>query len=350
MKINLPKYYYYIKPILPRKLQIFLRKKIASEKLKNVGYCWPINKKASKKPLEWVGWPGNKKYALVLTHDVDTARGHDSCMDLAQLEMSLGFRSCFNFVAGEYSVSSKLREFLVENGFEVGIHGFYHNNLMYKSKENFDRQALKINETLKNWKSVGFRSPCMYHNLDWLHDLDIEYDASTFDTDPFEPQPDGVTTIFPFLVPGEIGKKGYVELPYTLPQDFTLFILLNERSNRIWNKKLKWIVDNGGMALINTHPDYMNFTTQVFSYKHYPVKLYENFLVTQTKYFKDQYWLALPKDVASFWRNYLSESSSINLTKESGMVRSNETKIKGIDRIILNGSTVSSEDKTLYEG
>jgi hypothetical protein len=29
------------------------------------------------------------------------------------------------------------------------------------------------------------------------HDLNIEYDASTFDTDPFEPQPDGVGTIFP---------------------------------------------------------------------------------------------------------------------------------------------------------
>ena len=31
--------------------------------------------------------------------------------------------------------------------------------------------------------------------------LNIAYDASTFDTDPFEPQPDGVNTIFPFWVP-----------------------------------------------------------------------------------------------------------------------------------------------------
>ena len=40
----------------------------------------------------------------------------------------------------------------------------------------------------------------MYHNLDWIHDLDIYYDASTFDTDPFEPQPDGFKTIYPFTV------------------------------------------------------------------------------------------------------------------------------------------------------
>ena len=41
----------------------------------------------------------------------------------------------------------------------------------------------------------------MLHNLVWLRDLDILYDASTFDTDPFEPQPEGMETIFPFWVP-----------------------------------------------------------------------------------------------------------------------------------------------------
>ena len=41
----------------------------------------------------------------------------------------------------------------------------------------------------------------MLHNLEWFHDLNVKYDSSTFDTDPFEPQPDGVGTIFPFWVP-----------------------------------------------------------------------------------------------------------------------------------------------------
>jgi hypothetical protein len=47
----------------------------------------------------------------------------------------------------------------------------------------------------------------MYHDLELLHHLDIEYDASTFDTDPFEPQPDGMGTIFPFWVPNQDRKK-----------------------------------------------------------------------------------------------------------------------------------------------
>jgi hypothetical protein len=53
----------------------------------------------------------------------------------------------------------------------------------------------------QEWGAVGFRSGFMFHKLDWLHDLDIEYDASTFDPDPFEPQPEGSNTIFPFWIP-----------------------------------------------------------------------------------------------------------------------------------------------------
>ena len=68
----------------------------------------------------------------------------------------------------------------------------------------------------------------MYHNLDWTQSLNVTYDASTFDTDPFEPHPDGLGTIFPKWISANGTGKGYVELPYTLPQDFTLFVLMRE--------------------------------------------------------------------------------------------------------------------------
>jgi hypothetical protein len=134
----------------------------------------------------------------------------------------------------------------------------------------------------------------MLHQLDWLHQLDIQYDTSTFDTDPFEPQPEGRNTIFPFWVPAPAGprrtedrgrstedrgerrtfdlrpstfdvpppprpRNGYVELPYTLPQDSTLFVLLREETPEIWLRKLDWIAEHGGMALVDVHPDYMDF-------------------------------------------------------------------------------------------
>ena len=132
-----------------------------------------------------------------------------------------------------------LRQDLVRNGFEVGVHGLKHDGKLFVSKKAFARQAVRINHYLKAWDSVGFVSPSMHHNLDWMHELNIAYDTSTFDTDPFEPQPDGVGTIFPFAVPGNNGHAGYIELPYTLPQDFTLFVLMKERNIDIWKKKTR---------------------------------------------------------------------------------------------------------------
>jgi hypothetical protein len=41
------------------------------------------------------GWPNGKKFALVLTHDVESAEGLDKCYQLAEIEERLGFRSSF---------------------------------------------------------------------------------------------------------------------------------------------------------------------------------------------------------------------------------------------------------------
>jgi hypothetical protein len=297
--------YYLLKPFIPRRLQIEIRRQIVIRKRLACANIWPIDKKANKPPDGWSGWPDGKRFALVLTHDVETAKGLDKCYKLIRLEERLGFRSSFNFVAEEYNIMPELRHYLTSNGFEVGIHGLYHDGNLYKSKKIFQRQAVRINQYLKEWESVGFRAPSMYHNLDWTHKLDIEYDASTFDTDPFEPQPDGMGTIFPFFVQGNSSQKGYVELPYTLSQDFNLFIIMQEKTIDIWKQKLDWIAEQGGMALFITHPDYMNFDRTKLSHEEYPVKYYKEFLEYIKSRYEDQYWHALPKDVARFWaENY----------------------------------------------
>lgn len=200
-----------------------------------------------------------------------------------------------------YPVSPELRCYLIEHGFEVGVHGLNHRGNPFKSREFFLNQVPKINHYLKEWGSVGFRAPSMYHSLEWVRDLEIEYDASTFDTDPFEPQSDGMQTIFPFWVQGNSDKKGYVELPYTLPQDFTVFVLMAEKGIDIWKNKLDWIVECGGMALLNVHPDYMNFDKKKTKMGEYPVKYYEQFLKYIIATYKNQYWHVLPKEIAWFW-------------------------------------------------
>jgi len=217
------------------------------------------------------------------------------------MEDRLGFRSSFNFVPERYHVSSELRYHLVSRGFEVGVHGLRHDGKLYHSEILFRERAKRINHYLQDWEAVGFRSPSMHHNLDWIHALNIEYDSSTFDTDPFEPQSDGVRMIFPFWLKATSDEKGYVELPYTLPQDFTLFILMKEKNIEIWKAKLDWIADKGGMALLNVHPDYMNFEGKKLNTDEFPAEYYSEFLhFIRTKY-KGQYWHALPKDISRFF-------------------------------------------------
>lgn len=293
--------YYLVKPILPRWFQIYLRRFIVKRKMETFKDVWPIDPMASTKPRDWRGWPDGKKFALVLTHDVDTARGQERCIPLMRLEQSHGFRSSFNFVPKRYQVSASLRQLLVEQGFEVGVHGLYHDGKLYRSRQTFEARSVEINRYLREWQAVGFRSPSMQHNLQWIGELEIEYDASTFDTDPFEPESDGVGTIYPFLVPRDRSFEPYVELPYTLPQDFTLFILMKERGIKIWKRKLEWIVEHGGMVLLNVHPDYLCFGEKP-GIDEYPSQYYEEFLLHVKNTYGKSFWHVLPKDMARYWK------------------------------------------------
>lgn len=305
--ISLADTYYTIKPLIPRKIQIGMRKRYASRQRRMHISRWPIDERASSPPPGWSGWPENKRFALVLTHDVETAAGQKKCVDLMKLEEWFGFKSSFNFVPERYAVSAELRHELVRRGFEVGVHGLKHDGKLYRSKEIFLERAAKINQYLREWQSVGFRSPAMHHNLDWIHNLNIEYDASTFDTDPFEPQSDGACTIFPYLVWKNYNRSGYVELPYTLVQDFSLFVLMKETSIDIWTKKLDWIADRGGMALLNVHPDYMKFGGGKLGLEEYPARFYADLLAYVKMKYEGEYWHCLPREMARFWTSILKK-------------------------------------------
>jgi len=294
--------YYFLKPIMPWRLRLALRRWRADRRRVAFADVWPIDSKAARIPRGWPGWPDGKRFALVLTHDVEGSKGVSRVPELMDLELKHGFRSSFNFVPeDEYRVPDTLRETLDQAGFEVGVHGLEHDGKLYSSKPKFAAKASRIQEYLQRWNSSGFRSPLMQHKLDWLHMLDVEYDASTFDTDPFEPEPDGVGTIFPFWVPGPNGS-GYVELPYTLVQDFTLFGILREPNIDIWKQKVDWIAEHGGMALINTHPDYMCFNGQP-ARDEFPVSRYEEFLRYVRGKYQGSYWPALPQEVARYYRD-----------------------------------------------
>src|SRR5437764_13704789 len=104
-----------------------VRRRFAVQKRKHVENSWPILPGSERPPEGWTGWPPGRKFAVVLTHDVEGKRGLDRVKALAELEMKLGFRSCFNFIPeGDYRAPAELIAWLKKNGFEVGVHDLHH--------------------------------------------------------------------------------------------------------------------------------------------------------------------------------------------------------------------------------
>lgn len=299
------KIFYILKPFIPRVFQIYLRRILIQIRIHKFKDVWPIYPGSESKPKNWVGWPDSKEFAFVLTHDVEHKRGYDRVRQLMKVEKELGFVSSFNFVPErDYIVQKDLLNEIIMNGFEYGVHGLHHDGKLFSSEKVFLERSKKINQYLKEWNAVGFRAPAMHHNLDLIGKLNIAYDLSTFDTDPFEPQADGMNTIFPFWVKNGKNGDGYVEMPYTLVQDFTCFILLQEKSPETWLKKMDWLVKNNGMVLVNVHPDYINFENKC-NLEEFPIKIYKDFLEHVKSTFAGRYWNALPRDVAKYAKPYI---------------------------------------------
>ena len=85
--------------------------------------------------------------------------------------------------------------------------------------------------------------------FEWLGDLPVEYDCSIPHSDPYEPQPGGCCSVWPFFI-GDV-----VELPYTLPQDHTLFTVLGHRTIDVWLEQVERLVRLNGLIQFVTHPD-----------------------------------------------------------------------------------------------
>ena len=298
----IPDAYYSLRPFIPRRMQLMLRRWRVRHQRQQNGYCWPLWEAAGAAPPNWPGWPAGKRFALVLTHDVESNLGVSRCEQLADIEEERGFRSTFGFVPFRYETPDRLRRTLVDRGCEITVHDYNHDGKLFRNRRIFEERRGPVNEVLERWKTRGFASAATLHNLAWIGELDIDYDTSTFDVDPFEPQSCGVGRIFPFWVQPPNGDgRGFVELPYTLPQDFTLFILMRELSNDIWRTKLDWIAEKGGMALIKTHPDYMAFGKEDGRNDHYPVEFYAGLLDYVRERYGNEVWLASPAEMARYW-------------------------------------------------
>jgi SAM-dependent methyltransferase len=294
--------YYGVKPLLPRRLQIAMRRIYAKRQMRTEFPRWPIepllverrraelkselSSQSADRLATLANWPDGNRFASILTHDVEGPAGVANVPKIIELERRQGFVSSWNFVAEWYPIDSGLFDYVRSSGGEIGLHGIKHDCRLFESRENFEAELPKIHRYLHEWGAVGFRSPATHRNVDWMPELGSLYDSSFPDTDPFEPQAGGCCSILPFFL------DEMVELPITLVQDHTLWEILQEDSIDLWTTKAEWIIENGGLVNLITHPDYLDTPARL--------RMYEEFLA----YLSEQRdaWHTLPRDVAAWWR------------------------------------------------
>lgn len=257
--------YYAVRPAVPRRVQLSLRRRLARGPQTPDFPRWPLETglhdmydwllelcgRLAGSPVPWIApWPDDADWCLVLTHDVETAQG---CADIPRLrdaERTWGFRSSWNFVPERYDTPLRTLGALRDDGCEVGVHGLRHDGRDLASARLLRSRLPAIREAADRWGATGFRSPATQRHWSMMPLLGFDYDSSYTDSDPYEPQPGGCCTYLPFFI-GDL-----VELPITLPQDHTLFAVLGHRDARLWIEKAREIRSRGGMVLALSHPDY----------------------------------------------------------------------------------------------
>jgi hypothetical protein len=293
--------YYLIRPAVPRPVQLVTRSLFSRFQGARAFPHWPLETalhdlydwlfrlvtEVAGAPVPWLSsWPDGHRWALVLTHDVETASGYEGMAPVLAAEIELGYRSSWNFVPQRYQVDDGLVSRLVSSGFEVGVHGLRHDGRDLASARLLAKRLPAIRAYADRWNAVGFRSPSTQRRWDLMPRLGFDYDTSYPDTDPFEPQPGGCCSWLPFF------NKSTVELPITLPQDHTLFIILGEQRKGDWRDKAERMRDGNGMALALTHPDYLADPLIFDTY----IEMLASFKDDETA------WRALPRDVSAWWR------------------------------------------------
>jgi peptidoglycan/xylan/chitin deacetylase (PgdA/CDA1 family) len=304
--------YYKVRPYMWRGAQIRLRRLFSRYQARTTFPRWPIEDAlqtlydalfrwtaaVARDPVPWLApWPQGRSWACVLTHDVETDVGYRNIDPVRSVEQAFGFRSSWNLVPERYAVGDEVVQAILDAGCEVGVHGLRHDGRDLESLATLARRLPSMRSHAARWQAVGFRSPATHRVWEWMPQLGFEYDSSYPDTDPFEPQSGGCCSILPYF------NGDMVELPITLPQDHTLFTILQHHDEGAWMLKTDYIRREGGMALLITHPDYLVASRVMDAYRRFLAHVASDPGV----------WRALPRDVNAWWRR-----RAISVPKLSG--------------------------------
>jgi peptidoglycan/xylan/chitin deacetylase (PgdA/CDA1 family) len=249
----------------------------------------------SEKKLQRKTW-NEKRWAFLVTHDVDTHEGLRRSRVLKKLEETYDVSSAWYIPSKHYKLNPETVKELANHG-EVGAHGTRHDGKLTRlpKQKLVDRlrEAKQTLENIINCPVKGFRAPLLQHSLkiiQALREAGYMYDASIPTWEPKHPstmRSHGIGTIYPITI------NEVVEIPVTLPQDHQMIHALGMSARQTveaWIKLMKTIERMGGLCVFLMHPNYELARSE-------NLKLYEDLLNTVTG--NDEAYITLPKEVVN---------------------------------------------------
>jgi hypothetical protein len=225
-----------------------------------------------------------------MTHDVETAVGRDFCATLMDITSSFGFFSSYQVVPEvRYTVPESYRREVVERGCDLNLHGINHDGHLFRDRETFSTRRDRMKYYVQEWKVRGFRSPVLYRNADWMHELPFDYDMTYPNVAHLDPQRGGCCTVMPYTF------EKLIELPLTTTQDYTLFNIFSDYTIDLWNKQIDAIIEYNGLISFNIHPDYVIGSQPRDVYRRLLDRL-------RTVAVERNVWRAKPSEAADWWR------------------------------------------------
>jgi peptidoglycan/xylan/chitin deacetylase (PgdA/CDA1 family) len=296
--------YYRCKPVLPRALQLSVRRRwmtfqgtpgfprwphddSVERLIRFYGACVLRARCCSEISFRWF-WPNGNHAAAILTHDIEGVSGMRNALRVGEIEEQHGFRSSFNIVGDSYPIDWGVLRELSARGHEIGSHSLHHDRSLFSSRAEFERQLPSLRRSVTELGASGFRSPATHRVPEWFAELPVDYDVTMSLSDPYEAQPGGTCSAWPFFI-GPI-----LEMPYTLPQDHTLFTLMERRNSSLWVEQMLRVKRGFGLIQCLSHPDvgYLADRRNEISYREFLEALRS----------QDDVWHALPREVSRWWR------------------------------------------------
>lgn len=215
----------------------------------------------SQKKLHKKTWNG-KKYACLMTHDIDTWKGLQNAKQLKKLEEKYDVPSTWYIPSKHYKLNLEIIKELANYG-EIGAHDTKHDGKLAQTpKPKLIRRVLDAKQTLEKITGQpvkGFRSPILQHNIkiiQALREAGYVYDTSVPTWEPKQPytmKPHGIGTAY------HLTLCGLTEFPVTLTQDHQLLYVLGLTPKEASEKlvaMISLIKNLGGLCTFLIHPDY----------------------------------------------------------------------------------------------